>query len=94
MPNFIPGLELNARFYTEVIRPCIGQSFPDLRYSAALIGEGSEVLGYDTEQSTDHCWGPRIMLFLSEAHYDSQKDNLLQKLHENVSTVFRICNKL
>jgi hypothetical protein len=27
---------------------------------------GSEVLGYDTEMSTDHDWGPRVYLFLNE----------------------------
>lgn len=37
---------------------------PGLKHSAALIGDGSEVLGYDDPVSTDHHWGPRVMLFL------------------------------
>ncbi|MFC7641341.1 DUF4037 domain-containing protein [Streptosporangium lutulentum] len=32
-------------------------------HSAALIGAGSEVLAFDTERSTDHDWGPRVVLF-------------------------------
>ncbi|MFF5207645.1 DUF4037 domain-containing protein [Streptosporangium sp. NPDC000396] len=34
-------------------------------HSAALIGAGSEVLAFDTERSTDHDWGPRVVLFVS-----------------------------
>lgn len=40
---------------------------PELKYSAALIGEGSGVLGFDTERSTDHDWGPRILLFVPKS---------------------------
>ncbi len=32
-------------------------------HSAALLGWGSDVLGYDTERSTDHGWGPRVLVF-------------------------------
>jgi hypothetical protein len=65
-PAFIPGLELNARFFTEVVAPLLAAAFPRLRYSAALIGYGSEVLGYDTPRSTDHEWGPRLWLLVSD----------------------------
>jgi hypothetical protein len=41
--------------------------FPGLAHSAALLGSGSEVLGFDTPQSMDHSWGPRLWLFLSDA---------------------------
>lgn len=36
-----------------------------IAHSAALLGTGSEVVGYDTERSTDHDWGPRLELFLA-----------------------------
>jgi hypothetical protein len=38
-----------------------------------LIGRGSETLGFDTLQSTDHDWGPRLMLFLDEEGDDRRK---------------------
>lgn len=38
--------------------------FPGLSYSAALLGSGSDVLGYDTPRSRDHDWGPRLQVFL------------------------------
>jgi hypothetical protein len=63
---FITGLELNQHFNIEVVRPLLAERFPDLAYSAALIGYGSDVLGYDTPLSTDHEWGPRLLLFLEE----------------------------
>jgi hypothetical protein len=66
MPTFVAGLDLNRRFYQEVVRPLLSQAFPGLSYGAALIGSGSEILGFDTEQSIDHDWGPRFFLFLRE----------------------------
>ncbi|MBB6733427.1 DUF4037 domain-containing protein [Cohnella zeiphila] len=58
------GIELCKRFHFEFVEPLLSNHFPDLRYSSSLIGPGSEVLGYDTEMSTDHDWGPRVVLFL------------------------------
>jgi hypothetical protein len=66
MPQFIPGIELNRLFYREAVAPVLSSAFPNLRYSAALIGYGSDVLGYDSERSTDHEWGPRLVIFLGE----------------------------
>ncbi len=65
-PAFIPGLTLNGRFYREIVRPLLAAHLPWLDYSAALIGYGSDVLGYDTAQSRDHNWGPRLQLFVPE----------------------------
>jgi hypothetical protein len=64
MPAFIPGLKLSELFYQEAVRPILETDYPNLVYSAALIGLGSEVLGVDDRMSTDHHWGPRLMLFL------------------------------
>ncbi|UVI29392.1 DUF4037 domain-containing protein [Paenibacillus spongiae] len=63
---FIQGIELCRRFHAEVVEPFMSETYPSLSYSSALMGPGSEVLGYDTEMSTDHDWGPRIFLFLSQ----------------------------
>jgi hypothetical protein len=64
---FLPGLALAAATYHEAVRPVLGTAFPGLPYSAALLGPGSEVLGYDTGRSTDHDWGPRLLVFLRPA---------------------------
>ncbi len=67
--TFVPGIQLSAAFYTEVVRPLLTAALPRLRYSAALLGPGSDVLGYDTARSTDHDWGPRLQLFLPPDGY-------------------------
>lgn len=66
MASFLPGLELSRRFYTEVVHPLLQTHFPALEHAAALIGRGSEVLGFDTSLSTDHDWGPSVFLFVWE----------------------------
>ena len=63
---FMPGLMLARAFYEEVVRPLLDETFPQLRYAAALLGPGSEVLGFDTERSTDHDWGPRLQVLLGD----------------------------
>src|SRR5574341_143759 len=73
MPDFIPGLRLGQLFYLEAVKPILNKILPGLRYSAALIGSGSEILGFDTEMSTDHDWGPRLMLFLREDDYHQHR---------------------
>jgi len=65
-PKFIPGLELSELYHNNVVAPILNARLPSLRYSAGLIGTGSEVLGYDTPQSMDHNWGLRLFIFLSE----------------------------
>ena len=79
-PTFIPGLELARRFYWEAVRPVLEAEFPGLRHSAALIGTGSEVLGFDTPMSADHHWGPRAMLFLAGPGYQQYRDAIYERL--------------
>jgi hypothetical protein len=74
--DFISGLALNELFYEEVVAPILKSHFPGVRYSAALIGWGSEVLGYDDVQSTDHNWGLRFQLFLSEHDYENYRGSV------------------
>lgn len=69
--RFVPGLELARRFYWQAVRPILDRHLPDLPHTAALVGTGSEVLGFDTERSTDHNWGPRLQLFLD--HDDARQ---------------------
>lgn len=64
-PDFLPGLELSRLLYEEAVRPLLDEVHTGLRYAAARVGTGSEVLGFDTPRSADHEWGPRLQLFLT-----------------------------
>ena len=68
-PISILGLQLCQLFYEEAVRPLLDNHFPDVAHAAALIGPGSEVLGFDDPMSTDHHWGPRLLLFLPDADH-------------------------
>jgi Domain of unknown function (DUF4037) len=79
---FVPGLELSRQFYNGLVRPILDTSFPGLPHSAALLGRGSEVLGFDDEMSTDHDWKARVLLFLREddrARYGDDVDGVLRR---------------
>jgi hypothetical protein len=56
------GLDLAHRFYDLVVRPRLDGT----AHAAALLGSGSEVLGYDDTVSTDHDFGPRVQLFVAD----------------------------
>jgi hypothetical protein len=54
------GLALAGRFHRHVVGPLL----VDTPHAAALLGDGSEVLGYDDDVSPDHDFGPRVQIFL------------------------------
>lgn len=85
---FIKGLDLSEHLYGKAVKPLLAKTFPGLSYSAALIGPGSEVLGFDTPQSTDHDWGPRLQIFLSpracESHRKTIDDVLCRQLPDTI----------
>lgn len=58
-------------------------------YSAALIGAGSEVQGYDTVRSTDHSWGPRLQLFLDSGDFRAHAEGLDALLARELPPEFR-----
>ena len=88
MPKFIPGLKLCELFYKSQVRPILDKEFPNLRYSAAIIGWGSEVLEFDTAISRDHHWGPRVLLFLSPQDYSRVRHKINQTLSNNLPYEF------
>jgi hypothetical protein len=88
MPDFIPGIELNRRFYHEAVKPILDAEFPDVVYTATLIGSGSEVLGFDSAMSTDHHWGPRLMLFLRPDGHAQYQDDMYETLREKLPHLF------
>ena len=78
MPRrFLPAAELSARFYGDAVRPLLGNR----PHAAALLGWGSDVLGYDTPRSTDHGWGPRLLVFLDT---DEEAAELLALLDDRL----------
>jgi hypothetical protein len=87
MPTFIPGLDLSRRFYTDVVHPILAEAFPSLCYAAGLIGSGSEVLGFDTEMSTDHSWGPNVHFFLQDED-ESVAERIYEVLNQHLPTTF------
>ncbi|GLZ37543.1 DUF4037 domain-containing protein [Actinokineospora sp. NBRC 105648] len=76
----IPGLELSRRFYLEAVAPLV-----HVPHSAARLDTGSEVLGYDTEISADHEWGPRCQVFIADL---SQADRIHRELAERLPKEF------
>ena len=73
MPKFVPGLKLSELYFEQCVKPIIKSKLPLLRYSAGLVGSGSEVLGFDDPQSRDHNWGPRLFIFLRESEFDKRE---------------------
>ncbi len=89
MADFIKGVELCGLFFAEAVKPVLDSEFPHLRYSAALFGTGSEVLGFDDEMSTDHGWGPRLELFLGDEDYAASRDAVDEALRLRLPHRFR-----
>lgn len=82
MPTFIPGAELATSCYHEIIAPLL----QDVPHSAGLLGSGSDVLGYDTERSTDHGWGPRCTVLVGE---DAAIEPLRRRIEAALPPTFR-----
>ena len=89
MTDFIKGLDLSEAFYREEAAPLIRRFGGKLKFSAALKGFGSDVLGYDTPLSRDHMWGPRFTLFLSREKREAVGAELSSYLAESLPSRFR-----
>lgn len=88
-PSFIPGLKLCHFFFEEAVKPILTENYPLLRYDAALIGPGSEVLEFDDPVSSDHHWGPRLQLFLGETDYSKNKNEIILLLQQKLPYCIR-----
>ncbi len=87
MGDFIAGTELSSRFYWEAVRPVLDAHFAGLPHAAAHIGTGSDVLGFDTEMSTDHDWGPSVALCLRDEHAHLAEE-IREVMRHNLPHVF------
>jgi uncharacterized protein DUF4037 len=77
VPEFVPGRQLCAAFYRDVVAPAL-----PVPHAAGLLGAGSDVLGYDTERSTDHDWGPRCRVFVDREALDAARAAIAHALPE------------
>jgi uncharacterized protein DUF4037 len=55
----VNGIEIAERYYRDEVAP----QLKNRRHAAALLGAGSEVLGYDDGVSPDHDFGKRVQIF-------------------------------
>jgi hypothetical protein len=60
------GADLARGFFANVVEPLLSRALPGLRYAAARLGSGSDVLGLDDEMSRDHDWGCRLTLLVDQ----------------------------
>jgi hypothetical protein len=82
------GLSLASRFFSECVEPLLRTHEPALQYAAALVGSGSEVLGFDTGMSADHDWGPRLQLFVPSSTFADIAPRLLEILERSLPSTF------
>ena len=88
MQPFIKGMTLCESFFHDCAEEILARYFPDLIYTAGLLGYGSDVLGYDNVVSTDHMWGPRFYLFLRQEDM-YQKEEILSVLSRCLPETYR-----
>jgi hypothetical protein len=85
----VSGLDLAEAFYREVVLPIASDVLASRPYAAALIGSGSEVLGFDTARSTDHAWGPQLLILLRSDDVVAIGDRLEQTLTDQLPESFQ-----
>jgi hypothetical protein len=87
--EFIPGLQLGRMLYEEAGREIVERIVPRNAYGASFIGKGSDVLGLDSERSTDHDWGPRFQIFLDPDGADCTASRLGDELRRRLPSMFK-----
>ena len=89
MPELTPGLALCRDFYTEAVAPVLVAAHPGLPHGAAVMGRGSEVLGFDDAMSTDHDWQPRVSVFLDPGAHAAVGGAVRRTLQAQVPATYR-----
>lgn len=88
MTKFIKGKKLSELFFIEIVKPLLKKHYPNLKYSAGLLGHGSDVIDFDTARSMDHDWGPRVILFLSKWDF-KKKQQISDMFSKELPYTFR-----
>ncbi|MFJ4503068.1 DUF4037 domain-containing protein [Streptomyces sp. NPDC088864] len=70
------GLQLCHRFYDRAVAPLLA----GVPHAAGLLGDGSEVLGFDDAVSPDHDFGPRAQVFVTSAADAERAEAALTRL--------------
>jgi hypothetical protein len=83
------GLELGQTYFSECVDPILRTRFPGLLYSAARLGTGSDVLGFDDETSRDHDWGPKFHIYLVPDAGDDLRSAIDNALTDDLPRHFR-----
>ena len=71
-----------------MVAPWLARTYPDLRHAAAILGYGSELLGFDDEMSQDHNWGPRVWLYVSEADLERRGAGIVEAFAREAPDMF------
>lgn len=77
----LTGMEICRRFYEEYGKQMIHEKFPEYENQMAvgLVGEGSEVFGYDDTFSRDHDFGPGFCIWLPKELYKAMGDKVQEE---------------
>jgi hypothetical protein len=73
------GIALARRYFEDLVAPVLHQHVPEVRYAAARVGPGSDVLGLDDAMSRDHDWGLRLQLFVADADDQARVRTVLER---------------
>lgn len=77
-------MALSELFFTEQVAPLLKKYNSNLKVAAGRLDYGSDVLGYDTDLSSDHAWGPQVTLWLSESDLALHREALDVFLQERL----------
>jgi hypothetical protein len=79
------GIALSRCYFEDLVAPLLNQCIPEVRYAAARVGTGSDVLALDDAMSRDHDWGLRLQLFVP----DADQARVRSALDQHLPTEFR-----
>lgn len=82
------GIALSRSFFADIVQPWLSRVAPELRYSAALSGYGSELLGFDDDLSKDHNWGPRVHIIVGQDDFAPYARRLVEDFTSIAPTSF------